>query len=129
VRDAAFFQWRFIRNPAAVQQAFVVTHERRPIGICVMERKDKHVAVVDLVAPAGDYARSLRAAMTISKTSSFVFQLNECGPFAKEVRRAGLLPRERKPFQVLAATSREANIFDAPRWYYTWGDGDLDRVL
>ncbi len=129
VRDAAFFKWRFAENPSLVQRAFVVMHERRAIGVCVLERKDKHAAIVDLVAPAAHYGRALRAAMAASGASSFVVQLNDEGPFANELRGAGLLPRERKPFQVMATTNQEPNIFDASRWYYTWGDGDLDRVL
>jgi len=129
VRDAAFFKWRFGENPALVQRAFVVMHEHRAIGVCVLERKDKRVAIVDLIAPANDYGRALQVAIAASDASSFVVQLNEQGPFAKELLGAGLLPRERKPFQVLATTNHEPNIFDASRWYYTWGDGDLDRVL
>lgn len=129
VRDAEFFKWKYLENPSSVQRPFVVTHERQPIGVCVLERKGKQVAIIDLVAPAKDYARSLLAAMNATEASSFVFQLNERGPFAQELHWAGLLPRERKPFQVLATTSHESNIFDASRWYYTWGDGDMDRLL
>jgi len=129
VRDAAYFKWKYLENPASIQRPFVVTHEHRPIGICVLERKDKRVAIIDLVASAKDYARTLLAAMSAHEASSFVFQLNDRGPFAEELHWAGLLPRERKPFQVLATTSREPNIFDASRWYYTWGDGDMDQLL
>ncbi len=129
VRDAAFFKWRFADNPSSVQRAYVVKHEGRVVGVCVLERKDKHVAIVDLVAPTEHYARALQVALLASDASSFVLQLNEQGPFANELLGAGLLPRERKPFQVMATTNQEPNIFDASRWYYTWGDGDLDRVL
>lgn len=129
VRDAAFFKWRFAENPSLAQRAFVVMYERRALGVCVLERKDKRAAIVDLFAPASDYGRALQVAVAVSDASSFVVQLNEQGPFANELRGAGLLPRERKPFQVLATTNNEPNIFDASRWYYTWGDGDLDRVL
>ncbi|MBK9262255.1 MAG: GNAT family N-acetyltransferase [Polyangiaceae bacterium] len=129
VRDATFFHWRYGKSPSSAQRAFVVMHEHRAIGVCVLERKDIRVALVDLLAPADDYVRSLHAAVTASGARSVVVQLNEQGPFANELRWAGLLPRERKPFQVLAATSQEPSIFDASRWYYTWGDGDLDRVF
>jgi len=129
VRDATFFTWRYGNSPSSVQRAFVVVHEHRSIGVCVLEQKHNRVALVDLLAPAEDYARTLHAAVYASRARSFVVQLNEHGPFASELRFTGLLPRERKPFQVLAATSREPSIFDASRWYYTWGDGDLDRVM
>jgi hypothetical protein len=129
VRDAAFFRWRFAENPARVQRAFIVKHEQRAIGLCVLEQKDKRMAIVDLVAPKAEYARVIQAAISATDATSFVLQLNEEGPFADELRLSGLWPRERKPFQVLATTNREPNFFDASRWYYTWGDGDLDQVL
>jgi GNAT superfamily N-acetyltransferase len=129
VRDRAFLRWRFLENPSQVQQAFVVKHEQRALGVCVLEQKDKRLAIVDLLAPAAEYARVLQAAVEATDATSFVLQLNEAGPFANELRLAGLWLRERKPFQVLATTNSEPNLFDASRWYYTWGDGDLDRVL
>ncbi len=129
VRDAAFYSWRFDQSPSSMQRPFVVMHENKPIGLCVLERKLGRVALVDLLAPAFDYARALHAALASSQASSFVVQLNESGPFANEMRWAGLMPRERKPFQVLATNQRDQSIFEASRWYYTWGDGDLDQVL
>ncbi len=129
VRDAAFFRWRYVENPSLVQQAFVVTHDRRAIGICVLERKDKRVAIVDLLAPVDAYGQVLAAALGAFDATSFVVQLNERGPFVEEVIRLGLWPREGKAFQVLATKNCPSNAFDASRWYYTWGDGDLDRVL
>lgn len=129
VRDAAFFRWRFVENPSRVQRAFVLKNEQRALGVCVLEQKDKRLAIVDLVAPRVEYSRVLQAAIAATDATSFVMELNEEGPFADELRLAGLWPRERKPFQVLATTNREPNLFDASRWYYTWGDGDLDQVL
>lgn len=129
VRDASFFRWRYLENTSLVQQAFVVTHERRPMGICVLERKDKRVAVVDLMAPADVYGQVLAAALGAFEATSFVVQINEQGPFVDDVMRLGLWPREGKPFQILATTNCPTNAFNGSRWYYTWGDGDLDRVL
>lgn len=129
VRDAAYFRWRFAENPSRMQRVFVVKNEARAMGVCVLEQRDKRVAIVDLLAARTEYSRVLQAAIAATDATSFVVQLNEEGPFADELRLAGLWPRERKPFQILATTNREPNLFDASRWYYTWGDGDLDRVL
>jgi GNAT superfamily N-acetyltransferase len=129
IRDATFFTWRFAHGPSSAQRAFIIMSERQPIGACVLERRDHRAALVELLAPEADYGRCLHAAMAASGARSLIVQLNERGPFTSELRWAGLLPRERKPFQVLATTSREPSIFDASRWYYTWGDGDLDRVI
>ncbi|HRI66597.1 MAG TPA: hypothetical protein PK156_20250, partial [Polyangium sp.] len=129
MRDAAYCQWRFSESPSFVQQMFVVMHETRPLGLCVLERKDKRVAIVDLVAPEADYGRVLQAVLRASGATSFVLQLNARGPFVGEVIRAGLWPREGKPFQVLATTNCPPAVFDPSRWYYTWGDGDVERLL
>lgn len=129
VRDAAFYRWRYAENPSLVQQPFVVTHEGHPVGLCVLERKDKRVAIVDLVAPKVDYGRVLQAVVRVTGATSFVVQLNERGPFVDDVVRASLWPREGKAFQVLATANCPASILDASRWYYTWGDGDVDRLL
>ena len=129
VRDAAYCRWRFAENPSLVQQMFVVTHGGRPLGLCVLEQRDKRVAIVDLVAPEADYGRVLQGVLEVSGATSFVVQLNARGPFVDEVIRAGLWPREGKPFQVMATTNCPPEVFEASRWYYTWGDGDVDRVL
>jgi len=129
VRDAAFYAWRFVSSPAGRQRAFVVNEHEKPVGLCVLEPRSGRVAVVDLFAAPADYGRILRALASTSEALSMVVQLNERGPGAAKLAGAGFFPRERKPFQVLARHDATPALLDASRWYYTWGDGDLDQVL
>jgi RimJ/RimL family protein N-acetyltransferase len=129
VRDAAHYAWRFGKCPSGAQRAFVVLEGGRTAGICVLERRAGKAAVVDMLAPAASYARLLRAVSDACDAEAMTTQLNEHGPAAASLLGAGFLPRESKPFQVLADPGAGVAIFDAARWYYTWGDGELDRVL
>jgi RimJ/RimL family protein N-acetyltransferase len=129
VRDAAHYAWRFAASPAGAQRAFAVLEGNRTAGVCVIERKEGRAAVVDMLAPADSFTRLLRAVSDACDEASLMTQLNEQGPAAAGLISAGFLPRESKPFQVFAASDVDPALFDAARWYYTWGDGDVDRVL
>ncbi|MRG94113.1 GNAT family N-acetyltransferase [Polyangium spumosum] len=129
VRDAAYYAWRFVESPARAQRAFVVLHHDEPLGFCVLERAGTRVALVDLVAHPDDFASALSIAAAASGAEALVTQLNDRGPHAKNLGRAGFFAREGKPFQVHASEGMDPAVFDAHRWYYSWGDGDLDRVL
>jgi len=129
MRDAAFYAWRFVACPSGAQRAYVVRLDNRPAGICVLEPRAGRVAVVDLVAPRHEYNRVLAAVASVSEARSLIVQLNEKGPGSATLPLAGFFPRERKPFQVLATENADRAMLEAPRWYYTWGDGDVDRLL
>lgn len=129
VRDAAHYAWRFVDSPARAQRAFVVLHGDKPLGLCVLERAGRRVALVDLVAHPDDYVAALSIAAAKSGADALVTQLNDRGPHARSLSRAGFFAREGKPFQVHACEGMDPAVYDANRWYHTWGDGDLDRVL
>lgn len=129
VRDAAHYAWRFADSPAGAQHAFVVLRHDKPLGLCVLERSEGRVAVVDLFARPVDFVDALSIAAATSGAASLVTQLNDRGPHAVSLLRAGFFAREGKPFQVHACEGMDPAVFEASRWYHTWGDGDLDRVL
>ncbi|MDI3287641.1 GNAT family N-acetyltransferase [Polyangium sp. 15x6] len=129
VRDAAHYAWRFVESPSRAQRAFVVLSRDEPLGLCVLEHAARRVALVDLVAHPDDFGHALSIIASSSGADALVTQLNERGPNAGTLGRAGFFPREGKPFQVHAREGMDPAVFDARRWYYAWGDGDLDRVL
>jgi hypothetical protein len=129
VRDAAHYAWRFVQSPSRAQRAFVVLSRDKPLGLCVLEQAGRRVAVVDLFAHADDFVSALSIIAAHTDAEALVTQLNDRGPHARGLHRAGFIAREGKPFQVHACEGMDPAVFDANRWYHTWGDGDLDRVL
>ncbi|MDI1447327.1 GNAT family N-acetyltransferase [Polyangium sp. 6x1] len=129
VRDAVHYAWRFVDSPARAQRAFVVLRHDKPLGLCVLERAGRRAALVDLFAHPNDFGDALSIIASSSGADSLVTQLNDRGPHAKHLGRAGFFAREGKPFQVHAREGTDPAVFDGRRWYHTWGDGDLDRVL
>lgn len=128
-RDAAHCAFRFAESPAGAQRAFIVMLRDKPSGLCVLERRGGDVAILDLFAPASDFGDVLRAVIVKSDARSLAMQLNERGPHAEHLERFGFVPRTDKPFQVHAHEGADPALFDATRWFYTWADGDLDRLL
>ncbi|HVK68820.1 MAG TPA: GNAT family N-acetyltransferase [Polyangium sp.] len=129
VRDAAHYAWRFVNSPARAQRAYVVLHRDKPLGLCVLEHAGRRVALVDVFTHPDDFGDALTIIASASGADSLVTQLNDRGPHTRSLTRAGFFPREGKPFQVHACEGMDPAVFDADRWYHTWGDGDLDRVL
>jgi hypothetical protein len=129
VRDAAHYAWRFGATPSGAQRAFAVLEGSRTVAVCAIERRAGRAALIDMLAPLRDFNRLFRAVASACDEDALVTQLNDRGPYAAELITAGFVPRESKPFQVFAAPGADPAMFDAHRWYYTWGDGDVDQVL
>ncbi len=57
--------------------------------------------------------------------------VNQGSPLVVPLLVCGFLPRETKAYQVLVPDDDPdaPALFNRRRWYYTWGDSDLDRVL
>jgi GNAT superfamily N-acetyltransferase len=131
VRDPAYYAWRFGRTPTRAQRAFALLEGGRAAAVCALERAGGRVAVVDLLAPPGRLAATLRAVALAADAEVLTMAVNEHGPETETLWRAGFMARESKEFQVLAPAGHPAAwaLYDASSWYYTWGDGDVDRVL
>jgi GNAT superfamily N-acetyltransferase len=129
VRDPAHYAWRFGAAPSGTQKAFAVMQDGHTRAICALERRGRRVAIVDLLAPRDGYAGAVRAVADACDADVVTTQMNERSPEAWAFFTAGFLPRETKFFQVLAPESAHPALFDAARWYYTWGDGDVDSLV
>jgi hypothetical protein len=132
VRDAAFYAWRFEPCPSGAQRPFLVMDGGRAIAACALERNGARSLIVDFVAPREAWSASIGAILHALRDDEVVqIKLNEKGPLAGELTRHGFIPREAKPFQVLAASDdwQASLLYRASSWFYTTGDGDVDRVL
>jgi GNAT superfamily N-acetyltransferase len=131
VRDPAHYAWRFGATPAGAQRAYVVTEGGRAVALCALEKRGREVALIDFLAPSERYAAALRATANAAGAGLMMTLVNEQGPTTGALWQAGFLPREGKGFQVLVPEHHAARttLPDPTRWYYMWGDGDLDRIL
>lgn len=129
VRDAAHYEWRYRRSPSQSQRAYAVVQGPKTIALCAIERRAGRAAIVDLLAPEDRYAAAAGAVAAAIDAEVAVTRVNASSSEASGLLRAGFLPRESKPFQVLAYGGAGDALFEAGSWHYTWGDGDVDRVL
>jgi len=131
VRDPTQYAWRFGATPSGRQRGYALVEGGRPLALCALERRGDAVAIVDLFAPPERYVEAARAVADAADARHVYVQLSANGRGASALWRAGFVPRDRKAFQVLAATDDPdaAALFGADSWYYTWADGDVDEVL
>jgi hypothetical protein len=131
VRDPVQYAWRFGESPSGVQRAYAIEESGRAVGLCAIEREGDAIALLDMLAPVDRWAQAVDAIADATGAAHLSIQLNDQGPAASALWRAGFVPREAKAFQVLAAADDpdQAALFGAAGWYYTWADGDVDRVL
>jgi GNAT superfamily N-acetyltransferase len=129
VRDPDHYAWRFGAAPSGIQKAFALTEAGRTRAICVLERRQRRVAVVDLLAPREAYPAVVHALTEACDADVVTAQVNERAPEAWAFFTAGFFPRQSKIFHVLAPEGANPALFQAARWYCTWGDGDVDRVI
>ena len=131
VRDPAHYAWRFGAAPSRAQQAYAVVEGGRTAAICALERRGRCVAVLDLLAPPGQHVQALRATANAVDADLLMMVMSDDAPPARDLWRAGFIGRESKRFQVLAPEDHPAAaaLFDPKGWYFTWGDGDMDRLL
>jgi Acetyltransferase (GNAT) domain len=131
VRDAGFYAWRFARCPSGAQKPYVVLAGTHPVAAFALERSHRRSAIIDLVAPREAWDETIGAILFAMREDEAVsIKLNDRGPIARRLLRHGFVPRDAKPFQVLVTPSDwQAPLIRSRSWYYTTGDGDVDRVL
>lgn len=131
-RDAAFYTWRFLASPSRRQHAFVVMFKREPIGVVALEILDRHLRLVDVVAPAAAWPRVLRAVASFGRgLDSMELKLTEHGYRRHRLLRHGWVGQASKPLNVLLppGTPDPSVFHDPDRWHFTWAESDLDRSL
>jgi hypothetical protein len=131
-RDAEFFTWRYVESPSRRQHAFVVMHRYEPIGAVAIEIAGRRMRLVDVLAPAKDWARVLRAVGAFGRGLDCI-ELKITEPNA---RRYGLwkhrwVARDTKPLNVLLPPGQpHASVYyDPERWYFTWAESDVDHAV
>lgn len=130
VRDSAFYVWRFLRSPSQQQHPFLVEHRGEIIGAIALERAERSLRIVDLVAPQRSLSHLLGAA-ALAADHEDVVELKLTQQRGNRVRmwRHGYLPRGNKPLNLLLPPGdpNAAVLFDPERWHFTWADTDMDH--
>lgn len=132
VRDARYYDWRFVRCPGGKQRAFYVMDGERTVGVCALERDGKRTVIVDIVAERRNYEAMIDAiSFHCMGDEAIEIRLNERGPLASMLVRKAFVPRDRKAFQVLVDPKHPSarKLYRPQAWYYTTGDGDVVSVL
>jgi GNAT superfamily N-acetyltransferase len=134
VRDGAFYDWRFSRSPSKQQSAFVIMEDGEPIAACALERVDKYLRVVDLLAPLARWGAALGALVRHSaehhpEASVLTLRLIDRDGGARRLWRWGFVPRDRDVFNVLLPEGEPgARVFYEPaRWLVSYADTDIDH--
>lgn len=133
VRDAAYYAWRFGRSPSGRQQPVLLCDGAQPLAAAVIERKDGHAALIDVLCPRRARRRVLRGLLHACQDREAV-QIQVHTPslgWQAALFGLGFLPRQRKPFQVQLRPGHpdRALLLRPAAWDYQWGDGDIDHVL
>ena len=135
VRDGAFYAWRFARAPARVQVPFVIVDNGRPVGACALERTDRTLRVIDLIAPRDRWGVALGAVVRHARAHHpgcdvLSLRLLEEELPVRQIWRWGCILRDRTVFNVLLPEGEaRAEVYGDPsRWFVTWADTDVDRT-
>lgn len=133
IRDAAFYNWRFLEAPSHREPAFVIVRGSRPIGVCALELMGggHTMRIVDLVAVPGQWHACLsaitrHAAETEAHTVDI--KLMALDGRRRQMWRAGFLERDSKPFLVVIPPDGDRRFVDPMRWFYCGADSDLDSL-
>jgi GNAT superfamily N-acetyltransferase len=121
VRDAQFYDWRFRRSPSQRQRPFVA-----------LERVDRRLRVIDLLAPRRAWPRALAAiAASAGECDAVELKLARVDADTRGMWRHGFIAREAKPLNVMLpeGSPHEAVYFDGARWFYIWSESDVDHHL
>jgi hypothetical protein len=134
VRDAVFYDWRFVRSPSQVQKPFVILDQDRAIGACALDVVDDSLRAVDLMAPRDCWGAAIGALVAYARAqhpecARLSFRLVEEEAASRHLWRWGCLPRNKGVFNILLPEGeRRAEVFyDPTRWFVTWADSDVDR--
>ena len=130
VRDANFYDWRFLQSPTQSQKAFIVVDGGRPIAACALERLENRLRIVDLVAPRANWGRAFGPIATFAPGCALleIKLLKEDGE-ARSMWRHGFFPRDSKPLNLLLPPGepRAPVLYDPRRWFFTWAESDMDH--
>lgn len=127
IRDRAFLQWRFGRNPFAAHRYFVLEDAAglRAYAACHVRDDTLHVSdfLVDPALPAGSAALWRSLALDAYREGHASVSMMFLGPdrWKQALSASGFSPRER--FPVYAAFAAGTRAAQAP-WYFTAGDND-----
>lgn len=122
VRDSAFYDWMFRRNPLGDPEPVIVTDYGRPIAACALQRSGRCLRVFDLLAPLAAWPRVLGAIIGGADGFDTVeFKLGRDGAEARGLARHGFLARGAKPLNVMVpdGSPYRTSYFDATRWFFT----------
>jgi len=130
VRDAEFYQWRFVDAPSQVQRAFVIVDGDAPIAACALEVVRDKRRIVDLLAPRARWRAALHAIAAATPEPALEMRLALGDAGRRRLWRAGFLRRDIAPMSMLtiADTPRERALHDPARWFLTWADTDIDHA-
>jgi hypothetical protein len=129
IRDARFYDWRFLAAPAQAQRAYVALEGREPIGICVLQGRADALRIVDLCAPASAWPKILTAiAETAREQRQVEFALLRSDARRHQLWRHGYVAREARPYLALACddNDRAELFYQGSRWTYMDADIDVD---
>jgi GNAT superfamily N-acetyltransferase len=133
VLDADFCAWRFGRSPSGRQRPFLVLDGKDPVAVAAVERNQGRAGLITLACAPAFRTAALRTLLDACRDADTI-EIQIHVP-ASDLRRAllllGFFPRERKPFQIqIAADHPDRTLLVREEgWSYSWGDGDVDRVL
>jgi len=121
VRDATFYDWWFRRSPHRIS-AHVVTERGLPIAVCALERVDRRVRVLDLLAPRDAWPRALEAILACTDNCDLVeLKLRRGDHDARRMWRRGFVARGKNPICVMLPEGSPdgSKYLDATRWFFT----------
>ncbi len=128
VRDARFYNWRFVRSPAGAQKPYVIVDGGKPIGVCALQLTEHRMNVIDLMAPRAKWGRAIRAIAASSRgCDGMDLKLLRGDAETRALWRHGLVQRDVRPFMVVLPDGGSDVFLDAKRWYYTGADSDVDH--
>ena len=131
-RDAATYAWRFVASPSRRQRAFVVLEGRSPIATCALERVERRLRIIELVAPADKWGAALAAICNHDRECDVVeVLLTRDQAAAHRIWRHGFIERGGTvPLNiVLPEGDPQADLFWTPQsWYVTWLESDMDTT-
>ncbi len=129
VRDAAFYDWRFVQSPSKVQRPFVILERGVPMAACALESAGDALHIVDLVAPRRHWGKALRAIAAHALGHERVeIRLAADDAASRHLWRHGFFARGEAAMSTLVSPSskRAAHLGDPARWFYTRADADMD---
>ncbi len=131
-RDAALVAWRFAASPSGRQRAFVILDGGAPIALCALERIERRLRIIEILAAPDKWGAALAAICNHDRACDVVeVRLTRDQARAHRVLARGFFQRgEAMPLNVvLPEGDPQADLFWCPqRWYVTWLETDVDTT-